>query len=277
MSAPRNRATAAVAAVCLVSLLAACQPPPTGGGFVDEFNGTTLNASRWYPNRWFSSVCAAGATPGEQQWYRARNARVQDGRLVLTASGPRNDCNEGSWSGSRPYTSAWVQTGGSRSGAGVTPPGYTFRYGRVDVRFKAPNVKGVWPAIWLLSAGQPDAEGNHPYPSRPEIDGTELYGGKSREWSFHVHLATGSGQVDQGTTATGPDWSADFHTLSIDWRPTKITWLVDGVSRWSYTGPGIPSVPMYLIINLAVGGWAGPVDASHLPAQMLVDSVRISP
>ncbi|MCU1454323.1 MAG: Endo,3,4-beta-glycanase exsH [Acidimicrobiales bacterium] len=278
MLVPIRRIATIVVVVGLVALVSACQPPPpTPAPFAEEFNGTSLATARWHPNRWFSATCSAGATAGEQQWYRPQNVQVRGGNLVLTATAGSDRCAEGTWSGVRPYTSGWVQTGGSRTWSGTTAPGYTFRYGRVDVRFKAPKAKGLWPAIWLLAPGAPGAGGALPYPSRPEIDGLELYGQRPGEWNFNVHLATPAGPIDQGQTYRGPDWSDGFHVLSVDWRPGVIVWFVDGVPRWFYAGPGVPDVPLYLVINLAAGGWAGPVDASALPAEMLVDYVHITP
>jgi beta-glucanase (GH16 family) len=56
-----------------------------------------------------------------------------------------------------------------------------------------------------------------------------------------------------------------------------LTFYVDGVERWRYTGPGIPNEPEYLVLNLAVGGdYDGPPDASTVfPSYFDVDYVRV--
>ena len=54
------------------------------------------------------------------------------------------------------------------------------------------------------------------------------------------------------------------------------TWIVDGTDRWTYTGPGVPSTPMYVVMSLAVGGDAGTPDPAAFPATMLVDSVKVT-
>ncbi|MCB0964518.1 MAG: glycoside hydrolase family 16 protein [Acidimicrobiales bacterium] len=282
MGLPPPRRRGRLAALGLSALLAtaiACQPvtPPPQAGFADEFDGTSLGRA-WHPNRWFSSVCAAGATSGEQQWYRPGAATVSDGTLVLTATAGQNSCNEGSWSGTRPYASGWVQTGGVRSPSRTTPPGYQFTFGRVDVRFKVDAGAGLWPAIWLLSAGTPRADGSHPYPSRPEIDVLELYGDQPDLWKFHLHsTATDGSLLDPGSRTVGPDTSSGWHVASVEWRSDHITWFVDGTPAWTYRGPGIPQEPLYLILNLAVGGHAGTPDPAAFPATMQVDYVRITP
>lgn len=261
----------------VLTLGTACQPVAPPPAFVDDFDGTKLG-SRWHANRWFASVCAAGATEGERQWYRPSAARVSGGKLILTATAGSTSCSEGTWSGTRPYTSGWVQTGGVRSHSRTAPPGYEFRFGRVDVRFKVDAGAGLWPAIWLLSAGNRRADGKLPYPSRPEIDILEVYGDRPDLWKFHLHSTGADGKpLDPGWRTTGPDTSSGWHVASVDWRSDRITWFIDGKPAWTYRGPGIPQQPMYLILNLAVGGRAGTPNPAAFPATMQVDYVRITP
>jgi beta-glucanase (GH16 family) len=267
-----------IVALVAALLAAACQPRSTAP-FAEDFGGTTMAAATWHANRWFASSCAAGATSGELQWYRPGNVSQSNGKLVLTARSGANSCSESTWSGTKAYSSGWAQTGGFRSAAGVGEPGYTFTYGRVDVRFRADAGRGLWPAIWLLAPGEERADGKLPYPSRPEIDILEIHGDEPDLWRFHLHStdARTGAAVDPGEHYDGPDTSTGYHTASVDWRADRITWLVDGVARWTYTGPGIPQQPMYLIVNLAVGGIAGSPDPAAFPAQMLVDSITITP
>jgi len=51
----------------------------------------------------------------------------------------------------------------------------------------------------------------------------------------------------------GDDFSADFHKFGVLWQSNIIIWVVDGVERFRVTN-NIPNLPMYLLINLAVGG-----------------------
>jgi beta-glucanase (GH16 family) len=274
-----RRSICLLAALCVVvATLGACEPAPPPGTLVfrEEFNGATLSSARWHPNRWFSSVCSVGATPGERQLYRPAHAFVRTGVLVLKASAGADTCSEGTWSGTRSYTSGWAQSGGARTPSTTKAPGELFRFGRVEVRFKAPKGGGLWPAVWLLSPGTKRSDGSYPYPSRPEIDGVEIFGDRPDLWQFNVHLTTPGGtKVDKGSTFAGPDASAGWHVIAVDWRSDKITWLVDGVPRWTYTGPGIPQVPLYVIVNLAVGGTAGTPDPAAFPAELKVDYIRI--
>jgi len=56
-----------------------------------------------------------------------------------------------------------------------------------------------------------------------------------------------------------------------------VTWYFDGTVIKNFTKVNdIPHTPMYVIVNLAVGGWIAPPDPTvQFPATMLVDYVRV--
>lgn len=73
----------------------------------------------------------------------------------------------------------------------------------------------------------------------------------------------------------GVDFSDGFHTVSVEWDPGEIRWFVDGVQRHR-SDQSVPSVPMFLLVNLAVGGWAEhPTAETAFPAEFQVDYVRV--
>ncbi len=53
----------------------------------------------------------------------------------------------------------------------------------------------------------------------------------------------------------GVDFSDGFHTVAVEWDPGEIRWFIDGVQRHR-SDQSVPDVPMFLLVNLAVGGWA---------------------
>ena len=76
----------------------------------------------------------------------------------------------------------------------------------------------------------------------------------------------------------------DYHIYGIEWTADKITTYVDGRLQLEYANRGLGrddwpyDDPFYIILNLAWGGdWGGAkgVDESALPAEMLVDYVRV--
>jgi beta-glucanase (GH16 family) len=90
------------------------------------------------------------------------------------------------------------------------------------------------------------------------------------------HWGTPANRQYQTLSFRGPDFSADFHTFAVEWEPGALRWYVDGVLR-AATNTGVPAVPMYLILNTAIGGvWPGdPDDSTALPQSHDVQYVRV--
>jgi beta-glucanase (GH16 family) len=60
-----------------------------------------------------------------------------------------------------------------------------------------------------------------------------------------------------GGVHKGPDKSADFHTYGLGWTETTMVFYFDD-TRWLHTATfgDLSTKAMYIIINLAIGGWA---------------------
>ncbi len=103
----------------------------------------------------------------------------------------------------------------------------------------------------------------------------EILGDTTNVQHMNYHYSGG----DAGATWTSPDdFSANYHIFGVDWEPGAITWYVDGVERYRFTNTAyISNEPMYVLLNLAVGGdWPGSPDASTVfPNYFDVDYVRI--
>jgi len=246
---------------------AAAAPPASSTwnlAFADEFDGTTLNASKWHTCHWWASTTCSIETNKELELYTRNNVSVADGALKLQA---RRE-NAVAWNGSTyNYTSGMVSTGGK---VDEIAPGFVFTYGYVEARVKVPKGQGLWPALWLLPA-------NHGWP--PEIDVMEIVGNEPNVTHMTYHYPRPDGTAaNVGTSWAGPDFSADWHTFAVDWSPEALVWYVDGVERSRYTvAANITSEPSYVLLNLAVGGnWPGAPDATTpFPSDYLVDYVRV--
>jgi beta-glucanase (GH16 family) len=88
-----------------------------------------------------------------------------------------------------------------------------------------------------------------------------------------VHTAAGR---DAHFKAGVPDLSQGFHDYGMLWGRSTIIWYFDGAEVARAATPADLHQPMYLLINLAVGGtWPGYPDAStRFPAEFKVDHVR---
>jgi beta-glucanase (GH16 family) len=250
---------------CLLALLAcaatAQAAPPAGTWrtvFDDEFSGASVDSTKWTPCYQFGCT---NANNGELEWYQAANDTESGGFLHLTTKRQTVTGTDGK---TYNYTSGMVSTGGVNA---KTPPKFSFKYGYMEMSAQVPRGNGFWPAFWTLPA-------NYKWP--PEIDAMEILGNDPTTITMTVHYGQGQNGLSHGVF-TGPDFSAGQHTYGVDWEPNAIVWYVDGVERYRYTKASrIPSAPMFVIANLAVGGWPGPPDlTTPFPSEMTVDYIRV--
>lgn len=197
---------------------------------------------------------------GELEVYKPSALSVSNGMLNITAS---KQSNVSRFNGKTyNYTSGLVTTGGDENGHA---PGYTFTYGYAEARLKLPTGQGIWPAFWMLPASHNDGKG--------EIDIMELIGSEPNVLNTHYHV---NGQ-DIGTGQNmGVDLTKGFHTYGVDWEKGSITWYLDGKQVF-HTSTNVINEPMYLMLNVAVGGnWPGaPNSSTPFPATMQVDYVKV--
>jgi beta-glucanase (GH16 family) len=249
--------------------VAAGYDPGAGWNLVwaDEFAGDAVDLASWT-----FDLGSGGWGNNESQYYQAENATVAGGALTITAKEEA--------AGDAPYTSARMQTSQKRS----------FTYGKFSMRAKLPFSQGMWPAFWLLGANSASwglYGGDVDWPACGEIDVMEMIGG----------LADGSGDytthgalhyTDAGDRHASNVWayrfpeklSEDFHVYELVWTPHSFTWKFDGLAYGTKViAPGMEefSQPMFLLLNLAIGGaWGGWANESTVfPQQYVVDYVRV--
>jgi len=230
--------------------------------FSDEFEASTLDTQHWKPE-----VNGNGGGNNELQYYRAENAYLREGLLVIEA-------REESFAG-RDYTSARL----------TTQDKFEFTYGRVDIRAALPTGQGIWPALWMLGANFPEVG----WPQSGEIDIVELLGQEDDRVYGTVHWQNEGNKAQYPNTGSGgkklnggENYHGQYHVFSLVWQETQLEWLVDGVSYLKFDITDNANLAafrksFFLIFNVAVGGnWPGSPDQStRLPQRMLVDYVRV--
>ena len=232
--------------------------------FDDEFGGTALDLTKW-SNSYPGDDRIHRNTP-EAEYYAPDADQVQNGILSLTArsTGPVTYTLPDGSTVSKSYTSGMISSYGN----------FTQTYGWFEIRAKVPEGQGFWPAFWLLPA-------TNGWP--PEIDIFEILGNATKTVYMTDHWPNPNVYIEEdgvgsGPVQPGPDYSADFHTFAVDWEPEAITWYIDSVQQFQVTDD-IPSEPMYIISNLAVGGpgsWPGPPDTTTpFPGEMDIDYIRV--
>jgi len=246
--------------------------------FEDNFDGSSLDLSKWY-TRFIYNQGTLDHLNDEQQRYRDGGHHVvQDGILQLIATKPYNDGRKA------PYESGMIRSK------------QTFRYGYFEARVKLPKGKGLWPAFWLNSDF--DEHGRLAWP--PEIDIFEYApnGAEEKPNMIHANVAVAkTTRAEDGTVSYADpefnqrwnyykapfDLTDDWHTFGLLWTADSATMYLDGKKMltkrylWVYKD-GSPAGPAHILLNLAVGGkWAGKtgVDDSALPAALQVDYVRV--
>jgi beta-glucanase (GH16 family) len=158
-----------------------------------------------------------------------------------------------------PYTSGLLTTFNS----------FNQLYGYFEICAKLPEGRGLWPAFWMLpSSNQYTAE----------LDIFEVLGNAPSVLYFTTHGATGGTWSTNSQRLKVADTSAKYHIYGVDWEPATTTLYIDHRPVASAPTPQSMNTPMYMLINLAVGGpgsWPGPPDrATRFPANYRVAYVR---
>jgi serralysin len=240
---------------------------PTGWKltFADEFD--TLNLSRWESrfgegNRFLGGqgekeIYVDPTYKGDTQTPLGLNPfSVRNGVLTIRADRP-DPLIRGHLEGQL-YTSGLLTTRHS----------FSQRYGYFSMRARFPLGRGLWPAFWLLPS-------DRSWP--PEIDVVEILGDQPTTLYATVHMVGPNHEhIKVGFNPSVDDVTSGFHSYGALWSPAFVAWYFDG-KRVAYTAElRDMDKPMYILINLAVGGdWPGQPDATtKFPADMQIDYVR---
>lgn len=146
-------------------------------------------------------------------------------------------------------------TGNYLSGAVVTRRKIEFKYGFVEVKAKISKGTGLWPAIWLLNGNcDPGWPCGSDWP--PEIDIMEARGDITNRVTQTVQYGKyPNNNYQEYKYISSDDLSSDFHSYSMLWMGDKIDFFVDNIKTTTISDYGkIPHQPLYLVINLAIGG-----------------------
>ena len=218
-----------------------------GYGGVDSRTLTNNRELQVYSDRLFSGT---GTTSLNIDPFR-----LADGKLEIIAEPLKEELRQFTWG--RSYTSGLLTSKAS----------FSQMYGLFEIRAKLPKGKGLWPAFWLLPV-------KRVWP--PEIDVLEVLGDNTKKLYVSWHSNVGDKHTSDTKAIDVPDMSEDFHTYSVVWEKDTVMWFFDDVQVASKATPQDFHLPMYMLVNLAVGGgWPGSPDkTTPFPARYTIDWVR---
>lgn len=233
----------------------------------DEFNGDTLDLSKWT-----YELGGHGWGNNELQNYTNKNVEVSNGTMKIHVKEETRDNN-----GKR-YSSSRI----------VSKNKGDFKYGRFQAMIKLPRGRGLWPAFWMM----PTKSVYGGWPKSGEIDIMEYVGYNPGVGYTTIHTEKHNGMNGKqiGHSYDMVDETEVFQLFEIIWLPGIITSYVDGikVGQFRYVpgfnqdGPHNETFPFdqefFLIFNVAVGGnWGGiqGIDDTIFPGVMEVDYVRV--
>ena len=240
----------------------------------DEFNGNRLDDSKWGFEEGF-------IRNREKQYYNKNAVAVRDGNLVITA---KKDSIENE-SYSLRDSAQWkhdARYAEYSSGSITTKDRVAWKYGRIEVRAKLPEGKGLWPALWMLGENWEEVG----WPETGEIDIMEHVGFEPDSIFGTVHTKAFNHMLGthRGKKIFIDDPYGTFHVYAIEWNRDKIDFLLDGKVYNSFgnkhrtTAEWPFDQKFHLKINVAVGGMLGGrkgIDDGILPQKMYVDYVRV--
>ena len=234
--------------------------------FSDEFNTLNLwngSSGTWDSNFWWGRPNGSTHVEnGERQWYIDHDYgptssvspfSIDNGVLTITAARAPEAI--------RPEINNYEYT----SGLLTTYESFSQTYGYFEIRADMPDNHGTWPAFWLLPA-----DGSWP----PEIDVVEMRGQDPRTVHVAAHSIETGSRTTVGSAVNVPD-TEGFHKYGVLWTEEELVWYFDDVEVFRADTPADMHDPMYMVVNLAVGGMAGtPADGLATPAEMQIDYIR---
>jgi beta-glucanase (GH16 family) len=238
--------------------------------FDDEFNSLSLHSASnptgtWTPNYWYGGL-GSYTLPGngELQLYTAPGFTgtgttdlglnpfsISNGVLDIHAQTVTADQSAAMWN--YQYSSGVITTHDT----------FAQTYGYFEMRAELPtDVAGAWPAFWLVPA-----DGSWP----PELDVMETLTGQSEVDYTTVHSAASGSHTAVGSANLVTNVGG-YHTYGVLWTATDLTWYLDGQAVFHAATPADMNQPMYMIANMAIGGWAG--TPNFTSTDMKVDYIR---
>jgi hypothetical protein len=262
--------------------------------FFDYFDGP-LDTSKWNDMPWWgrehsgngSVMYYAPITDEEGPRVEGCCLKIPVDRLPDQSVLPVPYNDPSTWPGILDYTSGSINTHMK----------FNFTYGIVKFRAKAAKEKGIWPAVWMVPP-QPYTkthntwgpefdilEMSHLHRDNPNVMGGYIYWTDKDTPSPSFHF-------DESLHYLFQNYTNEWHDYEMHWSEESIKFYFDGHLLTEITEKDFPDsepphsawiadVPMYLMINVAVGAsWmeneAMPDENTQFPVDaLMVDYIKV--
>ncbi len=246
--------------------------------FDDEFNANELDQKNWrngYP--WGNVIMNLDLI------YKPENLIFRDGMIEMIAKKEKVTATVNSWDIDQNYLKKYNKSliGNNQYEfdytSGAISSNRKFKYGYFEMRFKANNEKGVWPAFWLFG-GEPNEE----------IDFYEGKGERENKVHIDVHCPKGCDDFKGGFLNLKKNYGAwvkadkslgdGWNIISGEWQPNYIKFFLNGEPIGYFEGEF--KTAQYLIVNSAIAKdneafKPGPDESTKWPNSFMVDYVRV--
>ncbi len=229
---------------------AAEQLPPAPDGktwkmiWNDEFDGDTLDTSKWVPE-------PEGKRKGG--WWSPKAIRLDgEGHLAI-----------GTYQEGDKFVDGCVTTEGKFERA----------CGYYVARVKFQKQVGHWSAFWIhgrrvTQVGDEGRDGTEiDIMEKPWLDERVQH---TLHWDGY-----GAAHKTEGKVVHTPGVMEGFHTFGLWWSQDEYVFYIDGQETWRTRGGGVCQTPQYMLLSDEVGPWAGDITKAKLPDEFLVDYVRV--
>jgi len=228
--------------------------------FFDDFEKTELDKERWltqyYLGKKFLNEGYSQAT--DQQLYtNGENLNVNDS--ILTILTQKEEAEGKIW----------------HPRFGFYPTKFQYTSGLINTAESFRQQYGIFRAKIKIENGYPFKHGFWMVPDRisPEIDIFSFDKKSPRKVKLNNYWGEFNTQEQVGVeknTLSGPDFSNDYHIFSLEWKPGKLLWKINGITV-KKTTKGVPDEPLYMIIN---SGVQADIDENKLPGKLHIDWVE---
>ena len=202
--------------------------------FSEEFDSKSLDDNKWMTGYFWGKALLNDTyvLENEKQFFQDKNIELRDSLARIVTK--KEQCKGKIWNkqyGFMPadfdYSSGLISTGQS----------FRQKYGKFEVKIRLNHSDFVTHLFWLVSEK-----------NVPQIDVLRYNSKSPKKIKIGYHLPNGNSFKNFFHEVTGANFSGDFYIFSLEWKPDKLIWKINGTPVKEVTS-NIPQEQMYLVFS----------------------------